>query len=55
MIGWTCPKCNRIYAPNVYECYECNSVIELEADEKQLKDIYGRAVIYRNTLQNDDK
>ena len=23
--GWVCPKCNRVYGPNVLECYRCNN------------------------------
>lgn len=22
--GWTCPKCGRVYAPFISECYACN-------------------------------
>ncbi len=24
-MGWTCPRCNRSYAPNSSECYNCNN------------------------------
>lgn len=23
--GWTCPKCRRVYAPYVPNCFECNT------------------------------
>ena len=23
-IGWVCPKCDRVYAPHIPECYHCN-------------------------------
>jgi len=23
--GWECPKCNRVYAPHITECWNCNS------------------------------
>src|SRR3990167_8161695 len=23
-MGWQCPKCKKIYAPTVTQCYECN-------------------------------
>ena len=23
--GWMCPKCGRVYAPMVQECYKCNN------------------------------
>jgi hypothetical protein len=23
--GWICPKCGKVYAPDVKECAECNS------------------------------
>lgn len=22
--GWVCPKCGKVYAPSVVECYNCN-------------------------------
>lgn len=22
--GWICPKCGKVYGPNVQECYNCN-------------------------------
>ena len=22
--GWACPKCGRVYAPFISECYHCN-------------------------------
>jgi hypothetical protein len=22
--GWICPKCDRVYAPHVSQCWECN-------------------------------
>lgn len=25
--GWECPRCNRIYAPNVKQCKKCNKAI----------------------------
>lgn len=25
--GWSCPKCNRVYSPDVQECVKCNSNI----------------------------
>lgn len=24
--GWVCPKCGRVYAPSVKECYHCNNI-----------------------------
>jgi len=24
MNGWVCPKCGKVYAPDVKECAECN-------------------------------
>lgn len=26
--GWCCPRCNRVYAPSVFECWSCNSHIK---------------------------
>lgn len=26
-LGWICPRCRKIYAPNNTECYGCNSVL----------------------------
>ena len=23
-MGWTCPKCGRVYSPSVEECWRCN-------------------------------
>lgn len=24
-MGWTCPKCGNVYAPNVPTCFKCNA------------------------------
>lgn len=24
-MGWECPKCGRVYAPTVTECFTCNA------------------------------
>lgn len=26
-MGWTCPKCGKVYAPSQIECSPCNSVV----------------------------
>lgn len=26
--GWECPRCHRIYAPNMLECAPCNRAVE---------------------------
>ena len=23
--GWVCPKCEKVYAPHIAQCWECNS------------------------------
>lgn len=28
MTGWVCPKCGRVFAPDVKECCYCNDVIK---------------------------
>jgi hypothetical protein len=28
MNGWTCPKCGKVYAPDIKECSECNAKIK---------------------------
>jgi len=28
MSGWVCPKCGRVYAPNVTACGPCNLLID---------------------------
>jgi hypothetical protein len=30
MNGWTCPKCEKVYAPDIKECAECNAKIKLD-------------------------
>ena len=25
--GWECPKCGRVYAPSVTECFACNALV----------------------------
>lgn len=27
--GWTCPKCNKVYAPSVEECKACNEGVQV--------------------------
>ena len=31
--GWICPKCNRVWSPDVLECWICNDQISLENNE----------------------
>lgn len=26
--GWVCPRCQRVYGPNVPECHYCNQAVE---------------------------
>lgn len=29
--GWVCPKCGKVYAPDVKECYNCNYLANINA------------------------
>jgi len=40
--GWICPKCQRVYGPSQYECYSCNSQVDVtckcESNEKDIQE-----------------
>lgn len=29
--GWVCPKCGKVYAPDVKECFTCNYLANITA------------------------
>lgn len=35
--GWVCPKCGRVYAPYIPECWHCNKalIVTSNFDEKE--------------------
>lgn len=32
--GWVCPKCGKVYAPDVKECFTCNSLANITASSR---------------------
>lgn len=42
-MGWCCPMCWRVYAPDVNECYHCNSGVGQEKEEKEWEVDYEAA------------
>ena len=33
--GWICPKCEKVYSPNIKECWRCNKEITITKTEQK--------------------
>ena len=51
-MGWCCPKCWRVYSPDVNECYHCNSGVGQEKEEKDWEVDYEAA---QDSYENEDE
>lgn len=34
-IGWECPKCKNVYAPNIQGCWTCNNIKPVEPPQRK--------------------
>jgi len=44
MNPWICPKCNRVYAPFVWECKNCNQKLMKRQAQQAQQDQYYQIV-----------
>ena len=51
-MGWCCPMCWRVYAPDVNECYHCNSGVGQEKEEKKEWEVDYEAA--QDSYENED-
>ena len=52
-MGWCCPICWRVYAPDVNECYRCNGEAEREKEEKKEWEVDYEAA--QDSYENEDE
>lgn len=52
--GWVCPKCGKVYAPDVKECWNCSQLASMRASNTQEKRVRedGSLVIDKSWFPN---